>query len=109
MQTINNFLLYVKDKKQAPSVRASLNSRPQRSHLVIPVDISHDTTFAPHDSASETSSAVYILRAEHPGVVGRGGYSWDKRFLKDLEENRDEQAGSAPLIWETALRRRRVR
>ncbi|PBK88796.1 hypothetical protein ARMGADRAFT_1033777 [Armillaria gallica] len=73
MQTIDDFLLYVRNKKQAPS-------------LIYPVTLRlHHMTVLQRCPLWYTS-----LRAEHPGVMGRWGYSWDKQFLKDLEENQDE-------------------
>ncbi len=93
----------------SPSARASLDSlfdhhtEPPRPHSVVPVEISHDTPFAPHGSASETSSVVYIPPSGAPGYRGEG-YNWDKGFSKDLEtelankENRHERAPSAPPL-----------
>ncbi|KAK0200648.1 TLD-domain-containing protein [Desarmillaria ectypa] len=92
----------------SPSARATLDSLfdhhvdPPRPHSVVPVEISHDTPFAPHASASETSSVVYIPPTGAPGYRGEG-YNWDKGFSNDLEtelankENRHERAPSAPL------------
>ncbi|KAK0454164.1 TLD-domain-containing protein [Desarmillaria tabescens] len=71
-------------------------------HSVVPVEITHETPFAPYGSASETSSVVYIPPTGAPGYRGEG-YDWDKGFSKDLErepankENRHERAPTAPL------------
>ncbi|KAG7439983.1 TLD-domain-containing protein [Guyanagaster necrorhizus] len=92
----------------SPSARATLDSlfdhhvEPQRPHSVVPVEISHDTPFAPHGSASETSSVVYIPPSGAPGFRGEE-YAWDKGFSMQLEKeleskiNSHDRAASVPI------------
>lgn len=74
----------------SPSARASLDSlfdhhtEPLCPHSIVPVKISHHTSFAPHGSTSETSSVMYIPLGGAPRYH-RESYSWDKEFSKDLE------------------------
>ncbi len=67
----------------SPSACVSLNSlfhrhvEPPRPHSVVPVEISHETPFAPHASTSEASSMVFIPPIDAQGYHGEG-YNWDK-------------------------------